>query len=92
MIDSMSGRGTPEFAVAGATMTTAAMSIGYVVWATHTGYVMASLAAAAPAWKQLDALPILEFTEADEVSGHQDDRLDIDRLLQDPAPKLALRK
>ena len=67
-------------------MSTAAMSIGYVLWATRTTYMMASLFAATPAWKQIDPLPILEFTEVDEPTENLDDRLDIDRLLQDRRP------
>ncbi len=83
MIDTMSEQVTPEFVVAGATMSTAAMSIGYVVWTTQTSYMVASLVAATPGWKRIEPLPILDFREVDGPTDGVEDRLDINRMLQD---------
>lgn len=48
---------------------TAAVTVGYVLWTLRTGYVVSSFFAAAPAWRSLDILPLLDFQQASQVVG-----------------------
>ena len=64
--DSLDENGLSSTTIVGATIATAALSVGYVIWTTRSSYLVSSLLAVTPAWSQVDPLPILEFAEANE--------------------------
>jgi hypothetical protein len=45
----------------------AAVSVGYVFWTGRAAYLISSLLASTPAWRLVDPLPVLEFTEAERI-------------------------
>jgi lipopolysaccharide export system protein LptA len=42
----------------------AAVSVGYAMWTMRGSYLVASLLASTPAWKMIDPIPILDFSDA----------------------------
>ena len=66
-----------EFHIAGtATVMTAAISTGYVIWALRGSFLLASFLSTLPAWRTLDPLPILEGNQG--VGGPDDDESLVD--------------
>ncbi len=46
------------------TTTATALSVGYVIWSIRSGYLLASMMTAMPAWQRVDPLPVLDFVRA----------------------------
>ena len=51
-------------AIGTATVVSATLSVGYVLWTLRGGYLVASLLSTLPAWKMVDPLPVLETMDA----------------------------
>jgi hypothetical protein len=63
----------PEMAVAGASIAvTMGLSIGYVIWLTRGGLLLASLLSSLPAWRLIDPIAVLAFVGTDEEDDGED--------------------
>jgi hypothetical protein len=40
------------------------LGLGYVIWSVRSGYLLASMLSALPAWRRFDPLPVLDFAAA----------------------------
>jgi hypothetical protein len=56
-------------------VTTASLSVGYVLWLIRGGSLLASFTSALPAWTSMDPLSIVAVTEKDEEDSKDNESL-----------------
>ncbi|MDJ0864882.1 MAG: DUF4347 domain-containing protein [Myxococcota bacterium] len=69
---------------------TTGLSIGYVIWLTRGGLLLASLVSSLPAWQLIDPIPVLiHLAGRDDEESEDDESLDamLDRSAREPAGK-----
>ena len=71
--------------VAGSVLfSTVGLSVGYVMWTIHGGYLVASMLSSLPAWALVDPLPVLEYlddSEDSKKSQRQGDKESLDSII-----------
>ncbi len=75
-----------ETGVAGTTFAATGFSVGYVLWLTRGGLLLASLVSSMPAWRLMDPIPVLAHLGGlgDE---EEDDAESLDSMLGDSSPR-----
>ncbi len=58
-----------------ATVVTAALSTGYVIWTLRGSFLLASFLSTVPTWRSLDPLPIIESNQGTEADGGDNESL-----------------
>lgn len=70
----------PEWAVGSAVVTSASLSVGYIVWMVRGGYMLASVLSTMPVWQNIDPLPVL-----DELTGDDEDDESLESMIDEVA-------
>jgi hypothetical protein len=73
-----------------AMVATTGLSVGYVLWLTRGGLLVASLLSSLPAWRLIDPIPILASLNLDEDERRNDEE-SLDSLVRGESDKLADR-